>query len=296
VTHLRVGTRGSDLALWQANWVCDRLREQHPSLEITQVIIKTQGDALRNRRFGRDWPVGAFTSAIEDALLEDRIDFAVHSHKDLQTDSTTGLVIAAIPPRQVAGDVLLVREPVDLDALPAGFRVGTGSPRRSAQLRRLGDVEVVPIRGNVPTRIAKLKRENLDGVVLAAAGLLRLGIDHKPRIDLPTDRFVPAPAQGALAVQAREDSEAAEIIKALDDAPSRQAVEAERSFLRGINAGCHTPAGALATVDGPMISLHAQLFSDDAEQRVETTEAGKDAKAIGLSAAKRLLHELRHAS
>jgi hydroxymethylbilane synthase len=275
VTRLRVGTRGSELALWQANWVCDRLREKHSSLEITRVIIKTQGDALRDKRFDQDWPVGAFTSAIENALLEEHIDFAVHSHKDLQTSPTAGLVIAAVPP---------------------GFKIGTGSPRRSAQLRRLGDVKVVPIRGNVPTRVAQLKRENLDGVVLAAAGLLRLGIDHKPRIDLPTGRFVPAPAQGALAVQAREDSEAAEIIEFLDDAPSRQAVEAERSFLSGINAGCHTPAAALATVDGPIISLHAQLFSDDAEQMVETMEAGKDAKAIGLSAAKRLLRELGRVS
>lgn len=296
MTLLRVGTRGSDLALRQTRSVCWELRKIHPRLQLEEVIIKTHGDALPNRSFGGDWPVGAFAHAIEQALIEERIDLAVHSYKDLQTAPTAGLVIAAVPTRQVAHDVLLTREPVDLDNLPGGFRVGTSSPRRSAQFRWLGDVEVVPLRGNLPTRIAKLERENLDGVVVAAAGLQRLGINHEPRIDLPTDRFVPAPAQGALAVQARHADEAAEIVKPLNDAPSRSAVEAERSFLRGINAGCHTPAAALATVEGATISLHAQLFSDDGARRVEGVEVGEDAEAVGLAIAKRLLSELGDAS
>ncbi len=292
MTQLRVGTRGSELALWQTRWLCAELRKVHPSLQIEEIIIKTHGDNVTDRPFGGDWPVGAFVQALEQALLEERVDFAVHSFKDLQTAPTAGLVIAAVPPRQVVHDVLLTREVMDLDNLPAGFKVGTSSPRRSAQIRRLGDVEVVPIRGNVPTRVAKLERENLGGVIMAAAGLRRLSIEHEPSIDLPTDRFVPAPAQGALAVQTREGCEAVEIIRSLDDAPSHRAVVAERMFLHGINAGCHTPAGALATLDGDAISLYAQLFTDDGEHMVEGTETGTDPEAVGLAIAKRLKQEL----
>jgi hydroxymethylbilane synthase len=272
--------------------VCSALREIRPGLEIEEVVIKTHGDKERDRPFGGDWPVGAFVHAIEEALLDGCVDFAVHSYKDLQTAPTAGLVVAAVPPRQAVCDVLLTRSPVELGALPAGFRVGTSSPRRSAQFRRLGDVAIVPIRGNVPTRIAKLRDGLIDGVVLAAAGLQRLGIRHEPAIELPTDRFVPAPAQGALAVQSREDGEARAIIRLLDDARSRAAVEAERAFLRGINAGCHTPAGALAMVEGASISLRAQLFSDDGARVVDGTETGEDSDAVGLAIARRLLGEL----
>ncbi len=292
MTQLRVGTRGSELALWQTRWLCAELRKVHPSLQIEEIIIKTHGDAVTDRPFGGDWPVGAFVQALEQALLEEQVDFAVHSFKDLQTAPTAGLIIAAVPPRQVVHDVLLTRETVDLDNLPAGFKVGTSSPRRSAQIRRLGDVEVVPIRGNVPTRVAKLESENLGGVIMAAAGLRRLSIEHEPSIDLPTDRFVPAPAQGALAVQTREGCEAVEIIRLLDDALSHRSVVAERMFLHGINAGCHTPAGALATLNGDDISLHAQLFTDDGERMVEGTDTGTDPEAVGLAIAKRLKQEL----
>ena len=292
MTPLRVGTRGSDLALWQTRWVCRELRKLYPDLRFEEVIIKTYGDRAADRPFGGDWPAGAFVQAIERAVLEQRVDFAVHSYKDLPTALTAGLTIAAVPLRHAAHDVLLTRVPVVLDAIPAGFKIGTSSPRRSAQLRKLADVEIVPIRGNVPTRVAKLEREHLDGVVLAAAGLQRLGISHEPRIDLPVERFVPAPAQGALAVQTRDAGDAAEIIEQLDHAPSRLAVEAERSFLRGIDAGCHTPAAALATVDGPVISLHAQLFSDDGQRVVEGVEAGEDPESVGLVIARRLLREL----
>jgi hydroxymethylbilane synthase len=293
MTTLRVGTRGSDLALWQTNWVCERLRVAHPLLQIEQVIIKTHGDAVTDKNFGRDWPVGAFVSAIENALTEERIDFAVHSFKDLQTAETAGLTIAATPDREVSHDLLLTRTRMELEDLPDGGRIGTNSPRRAAQLLRLGKFEIVPIRGNVPTRIAKIEREGLDAVVLAAAGVKRLGIEYPYIIELPTDVMVPAPAQGALAIQARRDTEAVELLSLLDDAPTRSAVTAERSFLRRINAGCHTPVGALATVDGNHVSLHARLFSDDYAQVVEGTESGDDPNAVGIALADRLLSELR---
>jgi hydroxymethylbilane synthase len=170
--------------------------------------------------------------------------------------------------------------------------LGTSSPRRIAQFRRLGDIEFVAIRGNVATRIAKLERDNLDGVVLAAAGLKRLGIDPEHRIDLPTDRFVPAPAQGALAIQAREGDPAADLIKALDHRPDRITVEAERSFLHAIDAGCHTPVGALAALDGATVSLRGQLFSDDGTRMVEGGESGEDPRDAGRRLAERLLREL----
>ncbi len=295
MTTLRVGTRGSDLALWQTRWVCAELRKLHPDLQIQEMIIKTQGDKTADQPFGSGWPVGAFVHAIEQALLINLIDFAVHSYKDLQTACTQELTIAAVPKRAAVHDVLLTREPVDLDHLPGGFRVGTSSPRRVAQISQLGDVVIVPTRGNVPTRLSKLNEEDLDGIVLAAAGLERLGIDHEPRLDLPTDRFVPAPAQGALAIQTRESDGVAEIIHPLDDAPSRLAVEAERAYFRGLNAGCHTPAGALATIDGSTITLKAQLFSDDGTHIVEATEIGEDPHVIGIAIAERLLDELKDA-
>lgn len=293
MSTLRVGTRGSDLALWQTNWVCDRLREAHPSLQIEQVIIKTHGDVVTDRNFGRDWPVGAFVSALENALTDERIDFAVHSFKDLQTAETAGLVIAATPPREVVHDLLLTRTEMRLEDLPQGGRIGTNSPRRAAQLLRLGEFEIVPIRGNVPTRIAKIEREGLDAVVLAAAGVKRLGIEYPYVIELPTDVMVPAPAQGALAIQTRQSSEAVKLLGVLDHPPTRCAVTAERGFLRQINAGCHTPVGALASVAGEQVSLHARLFSDDYAHVVEGRESGTDPTIVGNSLADRLMSELK---
>lgn len=296
MTTLRAGTRGSDLALTQTNWVCDRLRQAHPALKIEQIIIKTHGDVVTDQNFGRDWPVGAFVSALENALLDERIDLAVHSFKDLQTAETAGLTIAATPTREVVPDVLLTRGATKLKDLPSGARIGTNSPRRAAQLLRLGAFEIVPIRGNVPTRIAKLERENLDGVVLAAAGLKRLGITHPYLIELPTDRFLPAPAQGALAVQVRAGSAAAELAVVLDDPDTRRCVTAERSVLKRINAGCHTPIGALATTAGDQVALHVRLFSDDYEQVVEGRESGIEPVAVGVLLADRLLRELKDRS
>jgi hydroxymethylbilane synthase len=292
VTRLRVGTRGSDLALWQSRWVADRLREAHPSLTIEEVIIKTHGDLATEQRFDSDWPVGAFVGAIEQALSAEQIDFAVHSYKDLPTASASGLVIAAVPPREVVHDVLVTREAVDLSRLRPGFRLGTSSPRRAAQFRRLGDVQIVEIRGNVPTRVAKVEREDLDGVVLAAAGLRRLGINPPHRFDLPTDRFVPSPAQGALAIQTRESGEALGLVKVLDHETTRRGVDAERSFLGTVAGGCHVPIGALATVDGATISLHGQLFSEDGRRVAQAVETGDDPKQVGARLANRLIDEL----
>lgn len=289
---LRIGSRGSDLAIRQAQWVCSRLREAHRELTVELVPMTTSGDLDTDANFGASWPVGAFVSALERALVEQHIDVAVHSLKDLPTESMPGLTVAAVPEREVPFDVLLMREAIGLEELPDGARIGTSSPRRAAQLRHHAPVRVVPIRGNVPTRIAKLAGGSLDGIVLAAAGLARLGIGHPHAVTLPTDRFVPAPGQGALAVQTRAGSDAARLVTALDHVPTRVAVTAERAFLREVGAGCHTPAGAYATLEGDTVSLRAQLFSGDHERCAEGTERGADSTQVGVQLARRLLAAL----
>lgn len=290
--RFRVGTRDSDLALRQTRWVCDLLRAVLPSVEFEETVIKTHGDIATDQPLDTDFPVDGFVSAIEQALLDGRIDFAVHSYKDLPTAETPGLLVAAVPTREVPHDVLVTREPVELLSLPRGIRLGTSSPRRAAQFRRLADVRIVPIRGNVPTRVDKVERGEFDGVILAAAGLKRLELRPPNLIDLPVDRFVPAPAQGALAVQVREGEATAKLLSVIEHKPSRWAVEAERSFLRTLHAGCHTPVGALAMVLEGVISLHGQLFSDDGLCMVEGGESGDNPHTVGARLADRLAQKL----
>jgi hydroxymethylbilane synthase len=269
------------------------LLRAHPELTCEPVVIKTHGDLAPEQRIDASWPDGAFVGALEAALLEDRIDLAVHSCKDLPTAPTTGLTLAALPEREAAHDVLLTTRPFDLDRIPDGARIGTGSPRRAAQMRAVANVEIVPIRGNVPTRIAKMEREGLDGIVLAAAGLRRLGIEHSHELVLPIDRFVPAAGQGALAVQTRAGDSEARFVRALDDPDTRRAVTAERAFLRAIGAGCTTPVGAFATVFDGKVTLRAQLFGNDGNHEVSATEAGPDAEGVGRRLGERMILEMR---
>jgi hydroxymethylbilane synthase len=293
---LRVGTRGSDLALIQTRGVCQQLQTRHPSLVIEEVIIKTHGDVSTGQLFSDGWPAGGFVGAIERALIDRRVDFAVHSYKDLPIDATPGLTIAAVLVREVAHDVLVTREPVALDRLPHGIRIGTSSPRRAAQMRRLAGVEIVPIRGNVPTRLAKIDAREVDAVVLAAAGLKRLGIDPPHRIDLPLEWFPPAPGQGSLALQAREDDERmVERLAVLDDAATRRAVDTERAFVQAIGGGCHTAVGTIATVRDGRITLYGQLFLKDGERPFESVLSGRDPKSIGKRMAQHFKDEVEDA-
>jgi hydroxymethylbilane synthase len=291
MTTLRVGTRGSRLALTQTRWVCAQLQAAQ-SLNIEETVIKTHGDVARDRPFDETWPVGSFVTALEEALLADEVDVAVHSYKDLPSLSPDGLVIAAVPSREVVHDLLVTREPTDLEALPAGFRVGTSSPRRTALLRRLPGVEILPLRGNVPTRLEKLARGDYDGIVCAAAGLRRLGLDPPHAIVMPPQRFVPAPAQGALAIQTRAADGAAAVVAVLEHAETRRTVDAERAFLARIEAGCQTPLGAWASLESGTIELRGQLFSDDGAHMVEGAEAGEDPVAVGHKLADRMLANL----
>jgi len=294
MTLLRVGTRGSELALIQTRLVCSLLQAAHAQLEFQEIIIKTHGDKDAQSPFDIHWPAGGFTGAIEQALLAGEIDLAVHSYKDLPTAITPGLVVAAIPAREVAHDVLVSKEALDLDAVPAGYRIGTSSPRRTAQIHWFcGAVAVESLRGNVPTRLAKVDKGELDAVVLAAAGLQRLNLRPQHEIDLPLDRFVPAPAQGALAVQTRDENEIRTLVAAIEHRESRLAVEAEREFLRAIGAGCHTPAAAYATAEGPGIRLTAQLFSDDGARMAQRRDTARDGAALAQKLAASLQSELR---
>jgi len=293
VTHLRIGTRGSALARIQTQWVCDRLMESGAPIEFEMVVIRSEGDVRKDDLPTKPgWPADAFTGALERALLDGRIDVAVHSHKDLPTTSTPGLIIAAIPKREAPHDVLIPRTATTLDRLPADARIGTSSPRRTAQLLQVKPFNVQPIRGNVPTRIEALECGDYDAIVLAAAGLNRLNIGHPHAIDLPVDQFIPAPAQGALAVQTRDERRIIQLVSTIDDATARQQVTAERALLAAVSAGCQTAVGALASVFDDTITLAAQLFSDDYHQMVGETMSGTDPIELGTRLGRELKSRL----
>jgi hydroxymethylbilane synthase len=245
---IRIGTRGSKLALAQTGTVADALRSHGATVEL--VVISTPGDVITDRPVS-EIGIGVFTSALRDALAAGEVDVAVHSYKDLPTAPDPRLSLAGVPRREDPRDALCARDGLTLGELPDGSTVGTGSPRRAAQLQALGlGLEVVPIRGNVDTRLGKVTSGELDAVVLARAGLARLG-----RLDAVTEvleplQMMPAPAQGALAVECRADDTEMELLlrEAVEDTPTRLAVTAERAMLAALEAGCSAPVGALADV------------------------------------------------
>jgi hydroxymethylbilane synthase len=253
VTTVRVGTRRSPLAMVQAHWVASRLVELGHTVELVPVV--TEGDVSR-APLSQLGGTGVFVSALREALLGGAIDVAVHSLKDLPTAPAEGLAVAAVPPREDPRDALVARDRLELDGLPPGARVGTGSPRRAAQLRaHRTDLSVVDIRGNVDTRLGLVTDGTVDAVVLARAGLARLGrLDRVTEVIEPSV-MLPAPGQGALAVETRADGAAdpalQNSLRTLDDPASRAAVTAERAVLAGLEAGCSAPVGALAVVDEP---------------------------------------------
>jgi hydroxymethylbilane synthase len=288
---LRIGTRSSDLALRQTSIVCTALRSVDPSIGLEVVTIRTEGDQRPEQLVGEGWTLGVFTSALERALLEGAIDLVVHSLKDLPVQPAPGSAIVT-PPREAPHDVLVTARAVALDDLPRGLRIGTSSPRRAAQLRRLGPFEPVPLRGNVPSRLKRVGRD-LDGVVLAAAGLRRLGLGPAHAVDLPLDVCVPAPGQGALAVQTRAgDAAVRRLVAGIHDEATWRAVSAERAFLAGLGTGCRLPAGALGAVEGEIVRLHGQLFSPDGGTMVDGIEEGRDAESAGRALAQRLAARL----
>ena len=254
MSKIRIGTRGSKLALWQANWVASQLRTRGHDVHLE--IIATQGD-ISTQPLSQVGGQGLFTKEIQRELLADRVDVAVHSLKDLPTQPIPGLLLAAVPERETTGDVLVSSSGASFETLPAGSRIGTGSSRRAAQLRNWrGDVEVMEIRGNVDTRLAKLDAGDYDAIVLAAAGLTRLGLKDRITQVLPVERMLPAIGQGALGLECRDSDETTRSALAdLNHPASMAEVAAERALLLALLAGCLAPVAARATVSGKMTNF-----------------------------------------
>ncbi len=285
-----VGTRGSRLALTQTNWVVDQLKKNHPSIEFEIKVIKTKGDLIQNVSLDKIGDKGIFVKEIEQQLLSKDIDLAVHSMKDMPSSLPNGLKFASIPKREDPRDALILRKEYNgLDDLPKGATIGTGSKRRKYQLLKYRpDLNIVSIRGNIDTRIRKIQDENLDGIVLAASGLIRAGLDHNITQYLSVDIMIPAPAQGALALEIRSDDiEIEEIINCLKDEVTKIQVEAERGFLDGVNGSCHIPMGSYCEVDGDDINLVGLYGSEDGAKLITKSIKGKssDARSIGLELA-----------
>lgn len=291
--RLRVGTRGSALALRQTETVLERLREAWPGLGLEVVVVRTQGDRQAEDPLSALGGKGAFVREIERALLQGRVDLAVHSAKDLPAELPQGLELAAFPEREDPRDVLVSRGGWSLQGLPSGSRVATGSPRRRALvLARRPDLRVEEIRGNVDTRLEKLARGQADALVLARAGLLRLGLDPEGLVPLEVEEMLPAPGQGALAVEARAgDRPVLARLTVLDDPLTRQAVEAERAFLAALGGSCRLPAAALARLDGEGGELDALIAhpSGQAVWRRRARFAPGEARQAGWALARALL-------
>jgi hydroxymethylbilane synthase len=275
---LTIGSRGSQLALWQAHHIADCLKTL--GVETRIEIIRTTGDHLQTASLAQVGGKGLFTKEIEEALLAGHIDLAVHSLKDLPTDSPEGLDIAATPARENPHDALIGST---LAQLPMGARIGTSSQRRSAQLLLLRpDLVVEPIRGNVDTRIRKVKEGQYAASLLAVAGLRRLGLEQEIAQIFSTQEMCPAPGQGALAVQTRSQGEAKDICSHLNDAATRQAVTCERALLAALGGGCQLPVGALAEVRGSAIQVSAIIVSPGGSHIVRGTSQGEAARAREL--------------
>ena len=283
---LRLGTRASALATTQSGMVADMVRALGHEVEL--VHVTTEGDVNRGP-LAQMGGTGVFVSALRDALLDGTVDLAVHSLKDLPTTPAEGITLAAVPQREDPRDVLVARDGLTLGELPAGSRVGTGSPRRAAQLAALGlGLEIVPIRGNVDTRLGKVTSGELDAILLARAGLNRLGRDVATEALDPL-QMLPAPGQGALAIECRtDDTWLVEVLGALDHAPTRAAVQCERQVLATLEAGCSAPLGALAEVvegeDGEELWIRAVALSADGAVQVRRSASGPPDDAVGVGA------------
>lgn len=270
-----VGSRGSKLALVQAESVAARIKEVNPNLEVSISKIVTQGDRNRHTQLDRMAGVGVFVKELEEALLDDRIDLAVHSLKDMPTEIPQGLRLAAVTQRLDPRDVLVARAG-RLDELIPGSRIGTGSLRRAVQLTSYRpDLEVCSIRGNIDTRLGKVFSGEVDGVVLAAAAMLRLGWEDKISEYLPLEHFLPAVGQGALAIETRlGDEEIAELVSPINHLTTWQSINAERAFLSALGGGCRAPIAALGTVSEAILKIEGMVADVSGKKILHTLEEG----------------------
>jgi len=288
---LRIATRQSPLALWQAEWVAAQLRAGGAEVELLPMI--TRGDKILDQALSKVGGKDLFVKEVEHAVLDGRADVAVHSLKDMPTDVPDGLRLAAHPPREDPRDALVSPRHQTLEALPSGSKLGTSSLRRGAQLRRLRpDLQIVDIRGNVQTRLRKLEEENMAATMLAYAGLLRLGTPEVATEVFDSARLLPAVGQGILGVECRaEDDETMARLQPLDDPAARAAAECERAFLARLEGGCQIPIGGHATVDSGQIRLRGLVASLDGQTVVEGAWSGaiEEARSVGTALAEELL-------
>ena len=289
--HIRIGTRKSALALWQAEHISAELQRLYPNITVELVHFNTKGEKPLAQVGGK----GLFTAELEEAMHKGDIDIAVHSLKDMPTELPEGLTLGAISAREVPYDALVSPVYKTLDKLPEGARVGTSSLRRQAQLLHVRpDLKVEVIRGNVQTRLSKIETEKLDGVILAQAGLKRLGLDDQITQVFKADEMIPAVGQGALAIECRsDDTEMLEMLAPINDEATRYAVEGERSFLRQLNGGCQVPMGVHGTINKGQLTLKAMIASLDGKTVYEGEISGpaKKAEILGKNLAKALYEE-----
>jgi hydroxymethylbilane synthase len=291
VRTLRIGTRGSRLARAQVDLAVAALHARNPDVEVELVIVQTEGDRRLDVSLDAAGGQGIFVKEIEQRLQANEIDIAVHSLKDMPSELPPGLCIAALLPRADARDALVARDGLDLRALPEGARIGSDSRRRGAQLQALRPgLRVEGIRGNVETRLRKVDDGDYDGVALAVAGLDRLGLRGRATQVFEVTQVIPAPGQGAIAIECREEARATRtLLAAIDDAPTRAATEAERAFLHVLGAGCRLPVGAHATLTGDVLKLTALLAGEDGTlHRGDSTGTPRTAKYVGEALARRL--------
>ncbi len=292
---VRIATRGSNLALWQAHFVKSAIEEKSPGVTVELVTVVSTGDAVRDKPLYELGGVGLFTKEVQEAILDGRADIAVHSLKDLPTVSHPDLVLAAVPPRGPVGDVLLSPRHRTFEQLPSAARVATSSLRRRAQLlMHRPDLIVESIRGNVETRIRKLHEEGLDGLILAQAGVSRLGLQGEITQELAVDFLLPAVGQGALGIECRRENEIVrQLLATLNDQATRAQVDAERAFLRTIEGGCQLPVGTLTSFVGDQLHLRAIVLSPDGKHHIAGNHGGevRNAEAIGAELAERLLSQ-----
>jgi hydroxymethylbilane synthase len=291
---IRIGTRGSTLALAQSAWVKGKIAEQYPDASIETILIKTSGDRFAEANIRAMGGKGIFTKEIEDALLKSEIDIAVHSMKDLPTELPARLVVAVVPQREDPRDVLVSANGTKLNHLWSKARIGTGSLRRAAQiLHYRGDLLLVPIRGNVDTRLKKLDRGEYDALVMAAAGLKRIGREERIAEYVPSDVCLGAAGQGALGLESREEESIREELSFLHDSATFAEVTAERAFLKRLGGGCHVPVGARGVAEGEKLTLFGVVANPDGSSlfRGEIPGCAAHAEELGCELAERLLSQ-----
>jgi len=291
---ITIGTRGSELALWQANWVKSSLLKRYSSLQVELLIIKTKGDKILDVPLAKVGGKGLFVKEIEEALLNNTIDLAVHSMKDMPADIPEGLCICAVPEREVPNDVLISHKKLTLSGLPEGAKIGTSSLRRSSQiLNYRPDIQILPLRGNLNTRIKKLESENLDAIVLAAAGMKRLGLENKISEYIDLETLLPAVGQGALCIETRqEDPDTHEIVSQLDHEKTSTVTKSERAFLHRLEGGCQVPMAAYGTIKRSELTLTGMVAEIDGKRIIKKTTKGpvEQAEQIGIELAELLIN------